>query len=440
MRSDFPTSDDLVAYLRGRLSKDEQAELETRLAHDTDLRRELDHTRTVLEIVESAAEETTVRRVNAWLDQAASSGASDLHLDLTADGGVLRLRIDGVLHVVESLESGPARAALGRLKQLCGMAPANFAQPEDGRGELTFGERRLDLRGSYLPGVDGGRVCLRFLSRDAALAPWDRVFPRPANAAAVRRLMGRPYGLILVVGPTGSGKTTVMYTLAGAVANEQVNVVSLEDPVEFNLPWIAQAAIRPWLGLGYVEMLRAVMRQDPDVILLADLPDLATAHLAVNAALTGHLVVATLHQHDCLSAIAHLRDLGLESFLLASTLAGVVSSRLVRRVCPDCGVDVPPRSATALMALGLDGRCDTVREGRGCDTCRQTGYKGRSALLEIVEVNQALSDALGRDAPREVLAELAFSDELPSFRGQAAELVTSGVTTPEEAYRVLATM
>jgi len=382
-------------------------------------------------------DEPTVRRVEGWLQRAVAERAGDLHLDLVDDGGYVRLRIDGVLHEIERLPLEAAHAALGRLKVLLDIAPGDFVMPADGRFRLDRGGRSFDVRGSYLPGADGGRICLRFLDRLSELAPWPVLFAKPSHDAAARRLMAKPCGLALICGPAGSGKTTTAYGLLQSVAGEGLNVVTVENPVEYRLPWMAQSTIGPWIGLGFLEMLRAVMRQDPDVIFLGVLPDVETARLACEAALTGHLVLATMSAPDGLAALARLRDMGLEPYHLGATLVGLMGQRLVRKVCAACRVDGPPQSAAAMMALGLDGRLDTVSHGRGCELCRGTGYRGRAPLLELIEPTAAFNDAVARDAPGEVLRELAFTPDLPDFRGMAAELVSAGVTTPEEALRVL---
>jgi type II secretory ATPase GspE/PulE/Tfp pilus assembly ATPase PilB-like protein len=317
------------------------------------------------------------------------------------------------------------------------MAPADFRTPAIGRYDLTWRERQFVVWGSFVPGIHGGRLALRLLDRAVAMVPWDKVFTRPENEQAAGRLMKQPNGLVLVTGPTGSGKTTVLYTMVNRVAGEGVNCMSAENPVEFDLPWVAQTSVNPKAGFGFADALQWFTRQDPDVIMVGDVPDLDTALMGVELAATGHLVLAQLHAQDTLSTLAYLRDLGLAPFHLANVLSGVISMRLVRCICNECRTEATVRSTSALVALGMDERIETVQAGRGCSACHGTGFRRRTALMEVMEVNDALRDAIARDAPAEVLRELAFTPDLPDFRGQAAWLIEQGVTTPEEAYRVL---
>ena len=436
MRDDFPTSEDLVAYLRERLNADETHALEGRLADSEQLRRELDRTREVLAIVDAAGEEATIRRVNDYLDRASQANASDLHVETTSSGGLVRLRVDGVLHVIDELSSEAARACLARLRQLFAMEVENEVQAQDGRHRTTIADRRLDLRGSFLPGIHGGRCCVRLLARADVLVEWDKLGFLPEEDAAVRRILTAPHGLVICTGPTGSGKTTVLYTLLGEVAREAINVMSVEDPVEVDLPWVHQSQIAPQRGMDYVPLLRAIMRQDPDVVMVGEIRDRETAEMVAGMAITGHLVLTQLHTSGTVAAIRRLIDVGLEPYVVSSILRGVVASRLVRAVCPNCGGPAKIRAGEAEQ-LELDPTADGYRAGDGCETCRQTGYKGRRAAFEILEMNPALRDAIAANSTDDILQEQAFATGLPTLREHAAELVRQGVTTAEEVLRVM---
>lgn len=436
MRDGFPTTDDLVAYLRGRLDDQETQALEGLLADSEPLRQELARTRDVLAIVDAASEEATVRRVNDYLDRAVAARASDIHVEANASGGVVRLRVDGVLQVIEELSSEAVRATLGRVRQLFGMAVENTVQAQDGRHRTTIAGLQLDLRGSYLPGIHGGRCCIRLLSRADVLVAWDRLGFLPVQDAAVRRAITAPHGLVVCCGPTGSGKTTVLYTLLHEIARPEVNVVSIEDPVEVDLPWVHQTQVAPQHGMGFAPLMRAIMRQDPDVILVGEIRDRETLDMGAQAALTGHLVMTTMHTKDGVGAIRRLLDLGVEPFILSNVLLAVVVSRLARRVCPDCG---QPATLRPSLAARLDLPSDEgdYRAGAGCDSCRQTGYRGRVALFEVIESHAALSDAIANHASDDILREQAFATGQPTHRQHAAELVRQGITTAEEAARIL---
>jgi len=374
-------------------------------------------------------------RLDDWLTRAAEQGGTDLHVDPLAEGAVVCLRVDGALGQIAELSVEEAAAVGAELDQRLRLSAG--AMMGAGRFRVDLGGRGIEVRGSLAPTLHGPRYCLRLVDREQALVTWDTLFHRPANSAAARRLLRRPHGLIIVAGPAGSGKTTVAARLLDELAGVRLNAMSVEDPIEFDLDWVAQSGVDRDRGLTHQALLRAALGQDPDVLMVSDLPDEETARLAVEATTSGHLVIVCVPANDGLSALAWMREMGVPAWSLGAAFIGAVGVRLVRRICHDCAVQVPPRSASAMMALGLDGVADLVTVGDGCDSCDHTGYRGRVPLVELIEATQALSDAVGRDAPRDVLEELAFSPNLPPFRQQAAELVTRALTTPEEAYRAL---
>lgn len=430
MRNDFPTHDDLVAYLQGRLEPDETAALDGRLADDPALRTELERTRTVLEILRQAGEEATVRRVNDYLDRAMAAGASDIHLDLTAEGGIVRLRIDGVLHEVERLDTPAAKATLMRFQQLLDLNLNEQRVPQDGRMQLTVAGKSLDVRGAFLPGIHGGRICLRILDQSNVLFAWDRLGLFPEESERLKALIRKPSGLLVVCGPTGSGKTTLLYHLVQDLAGGEINVLSIEDPVEVDLPWVAQTPLRPHLGLGYPPLIRAMMRQDPDVLMVGETRDLETLQMVVQAALTGHLLLTVMHADNAIRGVRRMLELGIEPYLLRSCLLGAVAMRLARRVCEQCAEERVLESPSLATRLGLE-LGQTYRAGTGCDHCRQTGYRGRTGIYEILEATAELGEAI----ERQDLTRLGAGGE--GLLAHAARKVREGVTTPEEALRVL---
>lgn len=436
MRDDFPNQDDLLAYLQEQLPAAEAAALEARLAQSPALREELERTRTVLALVQEASEEANIRRANELLERTIRAGASDLHLDLTRDGAVARLRVDGVLHESESFSGEVGRGALHRLKQLLGIDLVEQQRPADGRCDLVLDNKRYDLRGSFLPTLYGGRLVIRVFDASTVQLGLDRLGFFADELEAVRRLTRLPSGLLVAAGPTGAGKTTVLYSLLHELARPEVNVLSIEDPVELALPWVAQVRLQPAIGNTYPSLLRAILRQDPDVIMVGEVRDTETLQMSIQAALTGHLVLATLHARDAVGVIRRLVEMGAEPYLLAEVLVGVIGCRLARLNCPHCASEVAAQGS-APAVLGLDPRGLTHQAGAGCERCRQTGYRGRSGIFEVVEVSAALADAIANGASDQVLREQAFAGELPDFRGHAVRLVAEGRTTPGEAARVL---
>ncbi|MBI2301112.1 MAG: type II/IV secretion system protein [Armatimonadetes bacterium] len=339
-----------------------------------------------------------------------------------------------MLHVVDHRTVDEGRACMARLKTLGGLPPADFQRPADGRIPLRLEGRDYDLRVSYAPGLHGGRLCARILSRGDALPAWDAVGLLPAEDAALRRMIRMPHGLIVVCGPTGCGKTTLLYMLMQQIASPEINCLSVEDPVELAMDWVAQSRVNVAAGQTFASLVRTFMRQDPDAILVGEIRDLETLQITCQAALTGHLVMTTLHTQHAIGAVRRMVDLGLEPFLLANVLVGIVGMRLVRCICPHCRAEVEP-SSTAAMHFGLEPGSYAATAGQGCEHCHGTGYRGRRGLYEVIEVSKALSQAIAERAMR--LRELAFSGELPDFRGHAAQLIREGVTTPEECARVL---
>jgi type II secretory ATPase GspE/PulE/Tfp pilus assembly ATPase PilB-like protein len=385
-----------------------------------------------------ASREPVVQVVNAMLAEAMRAGASDVHLETLPDALRVRMRLDGVLQDAQQLGPDFRAAVISRLKVLAGLDIAERRLPQDGRARVRVGERELDVRVSTLPALHGESVVLRLLDGGGDEKPQtlDGLgFPAPLHNA-LHGLVQRSAGLVLVTGPTGSGKTTTLYAALRERSTPGVKVVTVEDPVEYRLDGIVQLPVNTKAGFGFADALRAILRHDPDVILVGEMRDADTAEIAVRAALTGHLVLSTVHTTDAVGALARLRDMGVPPYLLAATLQGVMAQRLVRRVCPACGAPQSLSPAEVALFDGVDAPA-SVRRGAGCEQCAGTGYRGRVAIAELLTMTDALRDALAQGAPVGRLRELARAQGAGSLLDDARRAVREGVTTAAEVTRVL---
>ncbi len=383
-----------------------------------------------------AEREPVVQLVNAMLADAVRAGASDVHLEAEADGLRVRLRLDGVLHETQRLGAGVRAAVVSRLKVLAGLDIAERRLPQDGRTRLRVADRELDVRVATLPALHGESLVLRLLDAggDDVRALESLGFAPPLEAS-LRRALGRSSGLLLVTGPTGSGKTTTLYAALAERTGPGVKVVTVEDPVEYRLPGALQLPVNPKAGFGFARALRAILRNDPDVVLVGELRDLETAEIAVQAALTGHLVVSTLHTTDAAAALPRLVDMGIAPYLVAATLHAVLAQRLVRVTCAGCGAwrALTPEERTLLGGTGLD----RVREGRGCTACAGTGFRGRRAIAELLVLDEPLRSALVGGATLHALRAHARAAGVASLRDDGWRLVREGATTIAEVVRVV---
>lgn len=389
------------------------------------------------DLLEDSGDAPVIQFVNQMLRRAIRSNASDLHIEPHEGGLRARMRIDGFLQTVLDRADVPVRRIASRLKVMAGLDIAETRLPQDGRISLRLGGRAIDVRVSTLPGHYGERVVMRILDRSGGLLPLDALGLAPQQVAILRRLALKPNGIILATGPTGSGKTTTLYSMLQLANRNETNIVTVEDPIEYDLPGVSQAQINPDIGLTFASVLRATLRQDPDVILVGEIRDGETASVAVQAALTGHLVFSSLHANSSLAAVIRLRDLGADDFMIASTLRGIIAQRLLRRVCPACAVAVrtPAPVRVAFEAVGRPGP-ETVMQAKGCPVCAQTGYAGRVGVFEIVEVEESLRSAISAGASEQAMNDIALpvSD---SLFGQALLKVEAGQTTHAEAVRVV---
>ncbi|HSB18665.1 MAG TPA: ATPase, T2SS/T4P/T4SS family [Anaeromyxobacteraceae bacterium] len=395
---------------------------------------------TGLEALE-ASSEPVVAAVEYLLHYAFEQRASDIHVEPRREESIIRMRIDGVLHPVYRIPKGVHGAIANRLKI---MSRLDIAQkrPQDGRIRTSRGDAEMELRVSTIPTAFGDKVVIRILDPNVLVRDLSELGFLPEERDLFEKWLMRPHGLVVVTGPTGSGKTTTLYSALQAVTSPEVNVVTIEDPIEMVHEDFNQIAANPRTGTGFAEALRHVLRQDPDVIMVGEVRDAETAAQAVQAALTGHLVLTTLHTNDTVGAVARLRDLGVPSFLIGATLTGVVAQRLVRQVCPSCSEDVP-LTADEVGELGVKHPEDyagklIARRGQGCAKCRYTGYFGRTGLFEVLPVNARLRHLVAEGATPEVLYRTARQDGLQSLREHAVRKVAAGVTSFEEAIRATA--
>ncbi|MGE5174833.1 MAG: GspE/PulE family protein [Hyphomicrobiales bacterium] len=376
-----------------------------------------------------------IRFVNAIVQQAVREGASDLHLEPDENSFRIRLRVDGILREVSMQAKTLYAPVVSRLKIMASLDIAERRLPQDGRIRTSVLGRDFDLRVSTFPTVHGENVVLRLLERSAALIGLNELGLAPEPLLVVERMIQKPNGIVLVTGPTGSGKTTTLYACIHRINTVERNIVTLEDPVEVHLASIRQTQVDPDSGLTFARGLRALLRQDPDVILVGEIRDGETAEIAVRSALTGHLVLSTLHTNDAAGALPRLIDMGLEPFLLSSAMIGVVAQRLVRRVCEKCKEPITPPEEVALE-LGLAAGAGDYVHGRGCRHCGQTGYRGRLGIFEVLEADDEIQSLIAGRAPAEEIARAARRVGMRSLREDAVRKAAQGRTTLEEVLRV----
>ena len=381
-----------------------------------------------------------VRLVNLILSDAAKAGASDVHVEPQEGVLQVRQRVDGLLREVLTIPSHLQEQTISRLKIISGMDIAERRKPQDGRCRLRFGGRRIDLRVSTLPTQFGEKVVIRLLNTDSAVLPLDQLGLSPDHLRMLRLFLSQPQGMIVVTGPTGSGKTSTLYAAVNSIKSPTNNIITLEDPIEFQVPGVNQMQINARAGVTFASGLRSILRQDPNVILVGEIRDHETANIALEAAQTGHLLLSTLHTNDAPATITRLFDLGVQPFLVASSLIGILAQRLVRQVCDGCGAPQPPGDE-AVERLGGWSQlpADALwRAGRGCDRCGGTGMKGRLAIHEILQVNEEIRELISGRAPEHVIRKAARRSGMRLLVEDGIEKASRGLTTLEEVLRVVA--
>ena len=404
---------------------------------DSTLNDDSDFTEAADDLRAMASREPVVQVVNAMMSEALQARASDVHVESVANGLRIRFRLDGVLRDAQLLGKPFQAAVLSRLKVLAGLDIAERRLPQDGRARVHIGNRDVDVRVSTLPALHGESIVLRLLDQGTTA----RTLPDLGIAGDLRRrldvLLSRTSGLVLVTGPTGSGKTTTLYAALAARSVPGVKVVTVEDPVEYRLDGITQLPVNTKAGFGFANALRAILRHDPDVILVGEMRDTETAEIAVQAALTGHLVLSTLHTTDSPSAVARLTEMGIAPYLVAATLQGVLAQRLVRTLCEMCATWGAPTPEEVAL-LGTRGNSvQRVRQAVGCSACANTGYRGRAAIAELLTLNDALRKQIVDGAPLDALRATARAQGLHSLRDDGWRLVAEGATTVAEVVRVI---
>jgi general secretion pathway protein E len=385
------------------------------------------------DLLDSADDAPAIRLINGIIADAARQGVSDIHIEPYETGLIVRMRVDGVLRETLRMPPHVAPVVVSRIKVMARLDIAERREPQDGRIGLTLGGKLLDVRVSTLPSRAGERVVLRILDKENAGLDLDHLGMPPAIEAVFREALAEPNGIVLVTGPTGSGKTTSLYAGLRLLNDGSRNILTVEDPVEYAVDGVGQTQVNDKVGLSFSTGLRAILRQDPDVVMVGEIRDRETADIAVQASLTGHLVLSTVHTNDAIGAITRLRDMKIEPFLLASTLRAVIAQRLVRRLCPVCREPVQATGSVSALLGFADGT--RIWQARGCAECKNSGYKGRIGVFEAVRIDDTIRRQINAGADEAEVARHAFRGT--ATLGEAARaLVREGVTTAEEAVRI----
>jgi general secretion pathway protein E len=390
------------------------------------------------DLLDVASRAPVIQLVNLMLFEAVQARASDVHIQPYEETLVIRMRIDGVLYDLFSLPKSLQEEIVSRVKIMGRMNIAEKRLAQDGRATVQVGDRVIDLRIASLPTSFGERVVVRLLDKSARLYSLGEVGMEPDDMERFRRLISMEHGIILVTGPTGSGKTTTLYAALREIDSTERNILTLEDPIEYQLDGISQTQVSDKKGMTFAGGLRSVLRQDPDIIMVGEIRDHETAVMAIQSALTGHLVFSTLHTNDAASAITRLLDLGIEPYLLGSSLVGVLAQRLVRRICPRCGEVFQP-STEHLDGLGLEAahvQPAATRRGAGCAACRQTGYSGRLGIFELLVVNEPIRREIAARATASRIKTAAVESGMRTLRDDGVAKVLAGKTTVDETIRV----
>lgn len=391
----------------------------------------------IIAAAEAMVEDTPiVKLVNTVFTQAVKDRASDVHIEPYAESLRVRFRVDGKLHDIMSPPKHLHPGMISRIKILSGMDIAEKRVPQDGRFPINIEGRQFDVRASTLPTLHGEKIVLRLLEKTAGL-PQLRLGDLGFTTVllnAYEKLITKPYGFILSTGPTGSGKTTTMYSSLRNISAAEKNIITIEDPIEYNLPDINQVQVNPKAGLTFASGLRSILRQDPDVIMVGEIRDVETASIATHAALTGHLVLSTLHTNEAVGAIARLIDMGVEPFLITSSLIGVLGQRLIVKICPYCKESYSAEE-DILKTIGIKGKI-LLHRGKGCGECRSTGYLGREGLFELLIITEGIKKLIVEKATASEIKAQAIKEGFKTMREEGLLKVAEGVTTLEEVVRV----
>jgi general secretion pathway protein E len=393
------------------------------------------------DLLDDTSDAPVIKLVNLVLSQAVRDNASDIHIESYKDRVKIRKRVDGILYDMYSPPRHVQGKLISRIKIMAKMDIAEKRLPQDGRIEIRIANRNIDIRVSTLPTSFGERVVMRLLDKSSSLVPLESLGLSKEDLNHILRLIKAPHGIILVTGPTGSGKTTTLYSALGILNSPDVNIITVEDPIEYQMNGISQMQVNPKIGLTFANGLRTIVRQDPDVILVGEIRDVETAEIAIQSALTGHLVFSTLHTNDAASAVTRLIDMGVEPFLVSSSVNAIIAQRLVRKICPHCRESYVP-SNTYLQRVGLspikfEGR--ELYHGTGCIHCLQTGYKGRIGIFELMSLTPTMKSLIlttsdAGQIKKQALSSLATG--MMTLRQDGLRKVLAGMTTLEEVFRV----
>jgi type IV pilus assembly protein PilB len=391
-------------------------------------------TETEKDLAEVAEEAPVIKLVNTMFTRAVKDRASDIHIEPGSGLTRVRNRVDGIMEEVYSFPKELHRAIASRIKLISGVDIAESRKPQDGRISLNIENKDLDVRVSTYPTVYGENIVMRLLDKSVVVLGLENIGLSQAEQESFEKLIRCPNGIVLVTGPTGSGKTTTLYSALMTVNSIEKNILTIEDPVEYELPLIRQTQVNPRAGLSFSNGLRAILRQDPDIIMIGEIRDRETAEVAVQASLTGHLVLSTLHTNDAPSALARIIDMGVEPFLVASSIAGILAQRLVRVICGKCKEGYMPDAGLLLdLGIGAEGK---FYKGKGCPYCKNTGYKGRIGIFELLMINEEMKKMISVKATADQIRDLAQRTGMRSLKEGGLEKVRMGITTVEEILRV----
>jgi general secretion pathway protein E len=377
-----------------------------------------------------------IRLLNALFTQAIKQKASDIHIETYEHRVVVRNRVDGVLQEILEIQRGIAPLVISRVKVMAKLDIAEKRVPQDGRISLKIGGHAIDVRVSTLPSNHGERIVLRLLDKESAQLDLALLGMKPDTLVTIRNMITEPHGILLVTGPTGSGKTTSLYAMLTELNQVSRNILTIEDPIEYDLPGIGQTQVNPKVDMTFARGLRAILRQDPDVVMIGEIRDLETAEIAIQSSLTGHLVLSTLHTNSALGALSRLHDMGVESFLLSSSMVGLIAQRLVRKLCPDCKKPHTLRDdERELMQLESGVNTSSICGPVGCDTCNQLGYRGRTGIYELIPIDETLRGFIHRNESIQTM-EAYLRPTVPSIRDDGFKRVLAGDTSLAEILRV----
>ena len=392
----------------------------------------------VEDLLDVTDEAPIIRLINSLIFQAVKERASDIHIEPGERDIVVRFRIDGVLRAILRPPKRAQNSVISRVKIMAGLNIAEKRLPQDGRIRTKIAGKDIDIRVSTLPTSFGERVVMRLLDRSNVLLDLGDIGIPPANLKTIRKIINLSHGIFLVTGPTGSGKTTTLYGALSSINRDDINIITVEDPVEYQLRGISQIQVQSKINLTFASALRSILRQDPDVVLIGEMRDLETAEIAIQASLTGHLVFSTLHTNDSAGAITRLTDMGVEPFLVSSSLVGVMAQRLVRTICKHCRQEYTPTDEE-LKEVGLkpsDLPNGTVARGEGCTECLNTGYKGRSGIYELMVVSEKIRQLVLKNVDSNTIKRQAIEEGMRTLRDDGARKIIEGLTTLEEVLRV----